>query len=169
MKPQVRRILWMLVVASLGLSGLSACSFQSLFGAGAGLGFAGFVTAILLLLGTATTTTGCHPCLSILVSDDVGPCLSPPRPDAGAPDVGPCLDVMPPDADLGPCLSPPIDPDAGLGACLSQPPPSDASVDATLPATPDSALASADREQVLQKLQDRLPEDVQERLKIKKV
>ncbi|HEY3445239.1 MAG TPA: hypothetical protein VGK67_02700 [Myxococcales bacterium] len=206
MNPKLRRICWMLVVASLALSGLSACSYSSLFGAGAGLGFAGFVTALLLLVGTTQTGCSTHACLSIEAclsppladagpnSDaHVGPCLSPPYPSDA--NVGPCLDVQPPDAQIGPCLSPPA-PDAGVGVCLSvdadlgpclsppqdppdadlgpclSPPadPPDATADSRVPTKPaDSALASADRQQVLERLQDRLPDDVKDRLGLKKV
>ncbi|HEY3445240.1 MAG TPA: hypothetical protein VGK67_02705 [Myxococcales bacterium] len=168
MNPKLRRIGWMLVASSLALSGLSACSFSSMFGAGAGLGFAGFVTAILLLLGTTATQTGCDlgPCLSPLRPPyDVGPCLSPDR-QAFGPDS--CLTTTAPnDADLGPCLSQ-SPPDGGVEACLSPEPP-DATTEARDPSVPaDRALAAADRQQVLESLQDRLPEDVKARLGLKK-
>lgn len=187
MKPNVRRILWMLVVASLALSGLSACSFSSFVGTGAGLGFAGFVTALLLLFGT-TTQTGCaQACLSIEPPADVGvhACLSAPPPDAQVgpclsmgdtgyqaclsiepADVGPCLSPMPPDGGVGPCLDV-MPPDADLGPCLSPMPP-DATTQAEVKPA-GQAVAAADRQEVLEKLQDRLPADVKDRLGLKKV
>ncbi|MCB9550207.1 MAG: hypothetical protein H6706_30800 [Myxococcales bacterium] len=113
----VRRTLRLLAVGLLAASVLTACTV-SVTGGVAG----GALSALLLLLLVVAggSQTACD--------DDDGPAPDPEdaaaRLDGGL-DFGPCLgapldDMFPPDAQIGPCLSP-LEPDSSVGPCLGAP------------------------------------------------
>ncbi len=174
---------WLLIVSLLVLAGsvLTACTVSASGGIAAGL-----ISTVLLLVAVSLggTQAGCSdfhvgPCLSPAYDGgyddpDVGPCLSPPPPDGG-------WDTDQPDADASDAdASDADDADAYIGPCLSPPPP-DTGPDADEPDTGDASdaadangadaadgaeVGSADpeRRRILDKMRQRLPADVLERL-----
>ncbi len=92
-------------------------------------------------------------CLSPPIDAEFGPCLTPLPPDMGTPDdAGGPSDMEIERFDTGPCLSPPA-PDFGLD-------PGDAGTDVEV-----GARIVRDREEILARLEDRLPSDVTARLR----
>ncbi len=156
MTPGLRKSLLTIAAIIFISSVLAACGGVSIQGGVIGGALSGLI-AIVLLIGTAGTQTGCDtttgPCLSFIpapgdagdagAEDAVGPCLSPPPPDAEIDagvevDAGQDMDAgqdvdaghedaEPADVDVMPCLSPPppdAEPeDAELMPCLSPLPP----------------------------------------------
>lgn len=157
---------------------LSACNV----GLGAGLG-GGLVTLVLVLLlagGSSATQTGCdtetvEACLTTLPPDGG---WTPPDAsdagDAGTPDAGP--DTTPSEDVIRPCLSPPPrdswdpgdQPDA-VDDGGAPPPDSSSDTDsdaANFDGDASEAIGrrSPDRQEILERLGDRLPDDVVDRL-----
>jgi len=155
---------FILIGVILSASVLTACTVSVAGGLG-GIG----VTLLLALVVfmTAGTQAGCD-------EPDVGPCLSPPidwdlGEDASADMqddvyVGPCLSPLPPDMGedmpIGPCLS--IAPE-DMGSDMED---ADMDEDADMALAPVQGVNSGitDRDRILAKLGQNLPEDVQTRL-----
>ena len=165
MAPSRSRLVYALIAFLLAMVALAACSPSTAASAGSAGAIALFVLGLLLAGGLTTTQVGCD-------DDIVGPCLSPLPPpgwDLGEDmevDVGPCL--SPPldmEVDVGPCLSQDIDPEVDVGPCLEAPfDMGGEEMGALTPYAPQRGEPT-EREELLEKLSDRLPADVLAKLR----